>query len=109
MYIPDSSSWRKQRVGGNNCFSMHPVFADAGLSKNNKIKLFSRNGLKNDINVSDLWHPSVTILKYKMGFLRDYLSSKRRLCTETIARAQFQLTFFLKAWDSMLFRTFLIN
>ena len=51
---------------------MHAVCADIGLLKNNKIKLIEQNGYHKDINVTDLRHPTVTCLKFKMGFLRNY-------------------------------------
>jgi len=46
--------------------------------------------------VTDLLHPTVTILKFKMGFLRDDLYSNTGLCFESMASAQFQLKFFRK-------------
>jgi len=52
---------------------MHAVCADVGLLKNNKIMLLSQNKYYKDIIVTDLLHPTVTILKFKMGFLRDDL------------------------------------
>jgi len=49
-----------------------------------------------DIIVTDLLYPTVTILKFKMGFLRDDFYSKTGLCFESMASVQFQLKFIRK-------------
>ena len=82
---------------------MHDVRANVGLLKKNKKKPISRNRQYKNIKVTDLLHPTVICLTIKKGFLRDYLSSKRRLCSEPIAIAQFQLIFFPQDRDSLLF------
>ena len=53
---------------------MHAVCVGTFLLKKNRITLISSNVLYKDINVTDFWHPTVTSLKFKMGFLPDYLS-----------------------------------
>ena len=47
---------------------MGAVCADVGLSKNKKVKLISQNGIKKDINVTELWLPPVIYLKFKRDF-----------------------------------------
>jgi hypothetical protein len=42
-----------------NCISMYAVTANVGLLKNNLIKLIGWNGLIININVTDLWRPTV--------------------------------------------------
>jgi len=40
---------------------MNDVSADVGLVEKNKIKLSGSNWLLLDINVTDLWHPTVNV------------------------------------------------
>jgi len=40
---------------------MNDVSADVGLLEKNKIKLSGRNWLHFNINVTDLWHPTVNV------------------------------------------------
>jgi len=47
---------------------MGAVCADVGLSKNKKVKLISQNGIKKDINVTELWLPPVIYLKFRRDF-----------------------------------------
>jgi hypothetical protein len=44
-----------------NCISMYAVTADDGLLKNNMIKLIGCTVILIDINVTDLWHPTVNV------------------------------------------------
>jgi len=59
--------------------------------------------------VTDVWHPTVIILTQKMGHVRDY-PQIQRLCSESVASAQFQLTFFFpKDREAMFFGIIPIN
>jgi hypothetical protein len=40
---------------------MYAVTADVGLLKINMIKITGWNGILIDINVTDLWHPTVNV------------------------------------------------
>ena len=44
-----------------NCLSICAVTADVGLLKNNIIKCIGLHGILIDINVEDLWHPTVNV------------------------------------------------
>jgi hypothetical protein len=51
---------------------MHAVCVDVGLLRKNNRKLIAQNGYHKDINVTDLRHPRVTSLNFKVGFLQNY-------------------------------------
>jgi len=44
---------------------MYAVTADVGLLKINMIKLTGWNGILIDINVTDLWHPTVNVWRFE--------------------------------------------
>jgi len=88
---------------------VHEVFADVGLLKKNEINLFQRMGNKKTITwqIYDIQLQHIWLLRWVM--CKVIWSQMQSVCSETIASAKYQLTYFPKDRESIFFGTILIT